>query len=299
VYLCVTRPEDSLAKLHVLVIGATARQGSAVVRALLQGGHRVRAMTRNLVHPVAGALRLRGARLAWVDLDEPARVADAMAGMDAVFALTPAGSAADAAREVERGVRIVEMAARAGVGHMVYASDMGAVHAAGVPRLERRKEIEAALHASGMPATVVCPAFFMENYLLPEWAHAIGAGRLPLALPPERKLQYVALPDLGRFVRTVLERAPEFAGQRACIASDELTPLEAAAVLARTLGHGVQHVPPDPAANPQPPVLYEDMNLNSGYADVVGLRRRYPEVNWHTLDGWARRQDWASATAQP
>jgi hypothetical protein len=31
-------------------------------------------------------------------------------------------------------------------------------------------------------------------------------------------------------------------------------------------------------------------------ADVVALRRDYPEVNWHTLDGWASRQNWHPLT---
>jgi hypothetical protein len=43
--------------------------------------------------------------------------------------------------------------------------------------------------------------------------------------------------------------------------------------------------------------LYELLERQGGCADVASLRRDYPEVNWHTLDGWAKRQTWDQAHA--
>src|SRR5688500_8384804 len=50
IFSCSLPGGNSLPKLDVLVVGATGQQGGAVARALLQGGHHVRALTRNLAH---------------------------------------------------------------------------------------------------------------------------------------------------------------------------------------------------------------------------------------------------------
>lgn len=282
-------------KLDVLVVGATGRQGGAVARSLLQGGHRVRALTRNMASRAADTLRLRGARLAWADLRDDRGLEDAARGVDAVFLVTTPRDGGPAL-EAEQGLRLAETVRRLDIPHLVFSSVAPATARSGVPAFDSKHEIEAFLHAARVPHTVVCPAFFMENLLGRVWIDGLRRSQLPLPLPPRTKLQQVALADFGRFVRLVLERRDEFIGSRVPIASDELSPIEAAATLARVIGLPIQHQPdagdrlrgeqPDAAA------LIDWTRDNTGPADVPGLRRRYDEVNWHTLDGWALRQDW-------
>jgi uncharacterized protein YbjT (DUF2867 family) len=284
-----------LAKLHVLVVGATGQQGSAVVRALLQGGHNVRAMTRNLAHPVADSLRLRGARLAWADLNDERRLGEAMNGVDAVFALTTPRDHGTA-METRQGLRLAELAQQKQVSHFVYSSLVGASALTGVPHFDSKHEVELFLKALGVPHTVISPAFFMDNLVSPSWLRHLQQGTLSLPLSSSRKLQQLAIADVGRFVRVVMEQRDRFVGQRVSIASDELTPIEMAATLARIIGQRVQHVAPDPAQlrarSAALAAMYEWLDRNGGNADVTALRREFPEVNWHTLDGWAKRQDW-------
>ena len=276
-------------KLDVLVVGATGRQGGAVARALLQGGHHVRALTRNLAHPAADALRLRGARLAWADLDDRPRLEDAAAGADAIFAVTtPFENGPET--ETRHGLTLIEVARTLGIPHLVYSSSMPAVRITGVPQHDSKHEVEAYLRASALPHTVVCPAFQMENLLTGRCLEHLRRGELALPLPENQKLQQIARLDIGRFIRIVLERRDEFLGRRVCIASDELTPVAMGATLARVLGHRVTFLPGgvhdcddrDNAAS----------HAAGACADIVALRSLYPDVNWHTLDGWARRQDW-------
>jgi uncharacterized protein YbjT (DUF2867 family) len=286
-------------KLDVLVVGSTGRQGNAVARALLLGGHNVRALTRNLAHPAANALRLRGARLAWANLDDHARMSDVVSGMDAVFAVTTPYDSSTAT-ETRHGLLLAELAHRHGVQHFVYSSSLGSERLTGVPTFDSKHEVEKFLLAAGIPHTVVSPAFFMENLLLPRWVSFLRNGELSLPLTPGRKLQQIAVADIGRFVRVVIEQRDSFIGRRVSIASDELTPIEMAASLARITGQRVRHVVPDPvqlaARNPAMAAMYEWLDRNGGAADVVALRRDFPEVNWHTLEGWARRQDWSILT---
>jgi uncharacterized protein YbjT (DUF2867 family) len=288
-----------LAKLDVLVVGATGQQGGAVARALLQAGHNVRALTRNLAHPDANTLRLRGARLAWADLDDERRLGDAVSGVQAIFALTTPREHGPAA-ETRHGLLLADLAHRHGVEHFVYSSAVGSAQHTGIPQFDSKHEIEQYLRALALPHTVLSPAFFMENLLSPRWLSFLQQGMLSLPLSPHRKLQQIAVADIGRFVRLVLARRDEFLGRRVSIASDELTPIEMAASLARIAGQRVQHVVPDPdrlrQRSPASAAMYDWLDRHGGAADVVALRRDYPEVNWHTLDGWARRQDWSVLT---
>lgn len=285
-------------RLDVLVVGATGRQGGAVAHALLQGGHNVRALTRNLAHPAADALRLRGARLAWADLDDEARLLDAARGVDAIFAVT-APAPKDPAAETRHGLQLAEVARRAGVAHFVYSSAMGADTLTSVPEYDRKHEIERYLAATRVPHTVVAPGFFMENILAEPWLTPLRRGELALPLPSNCRLQQTARADFGRFVRIVMEQPEKFLDQRICIASDELSPIEMTASLARTSGQRIQHVPMEPdALDPALAARFAWIAEHEGAADVPGLRRSFPQVNWHTLDGWAKRQNWPQILQQ-
>jgi uncharacterized protein YbjT (DUF2867 family) len=247
-----------LPKLDVLVVGSTGRQGGAVARALLRGGHDVRALTRNLAHPAAGELRLRGARLAWADLGDARALEQAARGANAVFVVTTGGPASEA----RYGLVLAEVARRLEIPHVVYSSALGATDWRDIPDSDGKHEVERYLRAEGVPHTIVCPAFFMENFLRSEWLTGPPERRLRLPLAPGDKLQQLAYVDHAQFVRLVLERRAEFLGRRIGIAADELTPLEIAA---------------------------------TARIDITELRERYPEVNWHTLADWARRQDWKTS----
>ncbi|HUF51739.1 MAG TPA: NmrA/HSCARG family protein [Longimicrobiales bacterium] len=282
-------------KLDVLVVGSTGRQGGAVARSLLQGAHHVRAMTRTLAHPAADTLRLRGARLAWANIDDMARLEDVARGVTAIFAVTTARGHG-AAVETQHGLALIELARRLEVEHLVYSSSMAASSFTGVPELDSKHEIEQYLRTSGVPHTIVCPGFFMEDLLRAPLLDPLRRGELSLPMSANRKLQQIAMADIGRFVRVVLEQREAVLGKRICIASDELTPIEMAATLARVAGQRIQHDPLAPYLREHDPgtaALFDWLDRNDGCSDVVALRSTYPQVNWHTLDGWAKRQDWS------
>jgi uncharacterized protein YbjT (DUF2867 family) len=279
--------------LTVLVTGATGRQGGAVARALLAKGHKVRALTRKPESPAAEALRVAGAGTVPGDFDDRASLARAMAGVDAVFAMTTPFENGPSA-ETRDGIALVDAAKAARVRHFVYSSVCGADKATGVPHFESKWRVEQHLGASDVPFTVLGPVYFMENAFGPWSLPGLQAGALARSLPPGRRLQQVAVASLGSFAALVLERRDRMRGRRIDVASDELTGTEEAEILSRVTGRKI--------AFSQTPIenirgMSKDMALMFEWFDRVGygaelarLRQEYPEVTWLRFSDWAAGQ---------
>lgn len=294
-------------QLTVLVAGATGRQGGAVAHALLAAGHHVRALTRNLAHPSAERLMRRGARLAWASFDNAEIIEESAQNVDAIFAMTsPFESGTDA--EIRHGVLLADVAKRVGVKHLVYSSTEAASQRTGVAHFDSKYEVEQYIRAIGVPYTIVAPVFFMENFVTRRYLDHFRDNRLPMPLGASKKLQQVAIADIGRFVTLVLERGAALQGKRIAIASDELTGIETAATLARVVGRPIVYEEQSPSAVAEyDKVLgatFEWIAGNESGADVAELRKQF-DIGWHTLDGWAKQQDWEfllnmqPATAEP
>ncbi|MEV5238112.1 NmrA/HSCARG family protein [Streptomyces cinnamoneus] len=281
--------------LTIAVTGATGAQGGATARALLAAGHRVRALTRNPGSPAADALRGLGADVRHADFDDPASLDAALAGADSLFAVTtPFGT--DIATETRQGKALVDAAAAARLGHVVFTSAAHADRGTGVPHYESKYAIEQHLRAAGVPWTVIAPVAFMDNYASGWTLDGLRDGTFAWPMPTGCPLTLIPAADIGAFAALVLQRRDEFLGRRIDIASDELTPGAIAEALGVATGR--------PVAHQEVPLAYvrsrsEDLAAMFAYfatvgldVDVAGLRRDYPEVGWHTFADWAAAQDW-------
>ncbi len=285
--------------LHVLVTGATGRQGGAVVRRLLARGHRVRAVVRDPRAPAAAALRAGGVELYAGSVEDPAALALAAQLVDAAFLVGPPGGGEPAA-ETRGGTAAVDAFREADLPFLVYSSAASANRSTGVPQFDRKFAVETHLRSAGIPFAVLAPVSFMENLAGPAGAAALSAGRLPAGFGPDRKAQLVALDDLGAFVSLAVEQAPRFRGQRVEVASDEPTGAEAAAVLSRQLGRPIRCEAAAPDASRGPPAtddarLVDWLERHGFSVDVERLRRDYPAVGWHRFAEWAAEQSWTAA----
>ena len=279
----------------VLVTGATGQQGGAVVEALLTRGHHVRALTRNSASPAANRLREQGVEIAVGDFTDRDSLVRAARGADAVYAMsTPYERGAE--KEIAQGMTVTDAAKAAGVAHFVYSSVASANRATGIRHFDGKYAVEKHLQASGVPYTVVAPVFFMENLLQPWTLPGLRQGKLTMALPAGRPLQQIAVADIGAFVAAVIERGDSASGRRFDIAGDELTGNEAAAILSKVTGREVHYegFPPDVlrAQSEEMAVMFEWFDRTGYAADIKGLRRDFPAVQWHTFEEWARQQDW-------
>lgn len=286
--------------LTIAVTGATGAQGGATTRALIAAGHRVRALTRQPDAPAADALRRLGAEVCRADFDDRGSLDAALAGADSLFAVTtPFGT--DTATEVRQGVSLVDAAAGAGVGHIVFTSAAHADRATGVPHYDSKYAVEQHLQASGVPWTVIAPAAFMDNYASGWTLDGLREGAFAWPMPAHVPLTLIPACDIGAFATLALQRRDEFVGRRIDIASDELTAAGMAEVLAAAAGRPIVHreVPlahvrdfsDDLAA------MFEYFTTRGLTVDTAALRRDFPEVGWHTFADWAAGQDWPALLA--
>jgi uncharacterized protein YbjT (DUF2867 family) len=151
------------------VTGATGNAGAAVVRALTEGGHDVRALVRQGredalpgdVEPVTG------------DLNDPSTFADALTGARGIFLL----SGYEGLSELLAALR------RAGVARIVLLSGSGA-SGGDLDNAVARYQIltERAVRESGLPWTFLQPNSFMTNTF--QWIPQLREGdviRAPFA----------------------------------------------------------------------------------------------------------------------
>jgi len=273
----------------VLVLGVTGQQGGATARHLLAGGWHVRGLTRNASSPAARRIEALGVELVEGDMEQPATLEAAMAGVHGVFSVQPPTwdpTPETDAHEARIGRLVADVAREAGVRHFVYASVTGA-DAITAARPDYKAAVEQHIRALDLPATILRPVTFMENYALPPQGLAAGTFYEPTA--PGVRIGLVAVDDIGFFAALAFRAPDRFIGKTVDIAGDFLTPPEVASALGAALGRSVayRHVPPESLSTPIVAALYEWVN-RSGYPeiDVGALRALHPGLL--TFEDWLR-----------
>ena len=280
----------------VLVTGATGRQGGAVIRYLLPKGWKLRALTRNAASHAAQELVRQGVEMAQGDLEDPASIERAARGVYGIYSVQDFW-AVGAKREVEQGKNLADAGKKAVVEHFVYSSVGGAERNSGVDHWESKWEVEKHIRSLGLPATILRPVGFMENYYVDQVEIGILKGKLMDPIRADKPYQTIATDDIGAFAALAFERPKEFIGLELEIAGSELTNPEAAKVFSRVLGKPVKF-----QRLPMPMVrlvlgkemyrMFRWFNTTGFKADIAGLRRQYPEVHLHTLEEWLRNEGW-------
>jgi uncharacterized protein YbjT (DUF2867 family) len=290
-----------LARGPILVTGATGRQGGAVIRHLLARGAVPRALTRDPTTPRARQLAGRGVELARGDMDDPDSLKHAIAGAYGVYSVQDFWTVG-AKREVQQGKNVADAARAVGTEHLVFSSVGGAERNARIDHWDSKWEIEQYIRRVGLPATMIRPASFMENYYIPAVERGLLQGRLLDPVKSDRPYQTIATDDIGKFVALAFERPQEFIGTALEIAGSELSNRQAAQVFARVLGRPVKFW-----RMPMPIVrvalgkeffqMFRWFNDGGYRADVEGLRTRYPELGLRTLEDWLREEGWENRRA--
>ena len=158
-----------------LIVGATGSLGGQVAKALLSRGERVRVTCRPASpsrqanrHTDPDELHRLGAEVVEADLTRPETLAAALRGVESV--LMTASATKRAAPDTVESVDVAGAAAlagaaeEAGVGHFVYLSVRGV--SPDVPGIHAAKwAAESAISATGVRATFVRPAMFMEDWI--------------------------------------------------------------------------------------------------------------------------------------
>ena len=280
----------------LLVTGATGRQGGAMICHMLGKGWTLRALTRSPNSRAAQELTRQGVEVVQGDLEDPASLERATRGVHGVYSVQDFWSVG-AKREVAQGKNLAEAAKKAGVEHFVYSSVGGAERNSGIDHWESKWEIEKHIRKVGLPATILRPAAFMENYYIDQVEIGILKGKLADPIRADKPYQTIASEDIGAFAALAFERARDFIGLELEIAGSELTNPEAAQVFSRVLGKPVKF-----QKLPMPMVrlvlgkefyqMFHWFNEAGFKADIASLRRRCPEVQLQTLEEWLRNEGW-------
>ena len=280
----------------VLVTGSTGRQGGGVIRHMLSKGWRLRALTRNSRSTAAQDLASLGVEIMSGDMEDPASLEKPVEGVYGVYSVQDFW-AVGARREVQQGNNLADAAKKAGVAHFVYSSVGGAERNSGIDHWESKWEVEQHIRKLNLPATMIRPAAFMENYYIDQVEIGILKGKLMDPVRGDKPYQTIAADDIGAFIALAFERPKEFIGEAVEIAGSELTNREAAEVFSRVLGRKVRF-----QRLPLPAVrlvlgkefyqMFRWFNASGFKADIETLRRRYPEIHLRTLEEWLRDEGW-------
>lgn len=275
----------------IAVFGATGRQGGAVVDALLQHEAPVRALVRDPGSDRAQGLAARGVELTAIRTDDPASLTAALTGVRAFYFMTPeANNLEEVEREVRIGTALVDAAVAARVPHVVFNSVFGADRESDVPHHDSKRIIEEHLRKSGLKATMVRPAPFMEE-MAPRLEQGEIVVRLPL--PDDAPLKMISLKDIGRVVAALLLGLAEAPGGVVELVGDELTGPQIAAVFGEHAGLPARYeaLPLSVLPTELDRVMFRQFaRMGEHPADLSSLHAIEPATL--TLAEWARSTGW-------
>lgn len=282
----------------IVVLGATGQQGGATARHLLAASVRVRILVRDRDKPAAQVLAAAGAELVVGDMLEADTLRRGFEGARGVFSVMTWRGPGGVEAEMQAGFNVAEAATQAGVAHLVYTSVASADRAPGVAHFESKREVELRIAALGIPATILRPVFFMDNF---RWqAAGIREGRLVQGIKPETRLQMIAVDDIGGIAALVFGAPEKWIGWTIEIAGDELTMVEAAAVFSARLGRPVEYS----AEHENRPGGGEGARKMAEWFDQVGYQVDIAEVRamWPAVKdfaGFVAGAEWLEASPEP
>jgi len=221
--------------MTILVTGATGTIGRQVVQQLVQRGASVRALVRD----PAKADFAPGVEVVQGDLLDPDTLRGAFTGVSAFFllnAVTP--------DEFTQALIALNVARQAGVERVVYLSVIHSDHYVNVPHFAAKFGVERMIEQMGFSATILRPAYFMNNELtIKDAVQAYGVYPMPIGA---RGLAMVDPRDIGEVAAIALiHRAhasrPMPLERINLVGPDTLTGGDAAAIWSSVLGRPIAY----------------------------------------------------------
>jgi len=292
-----------MAARRILVVGATGKQGGAIIDALLSQSKthnhpiRILALTRNPSSPSAQHLAANPLiELIQGDPTSPSAIFTQASPIDALFCVTVHGKPG---AEEAQAAGLIDASIAHGVRHFVFSSaDRGGekvsdVTPTPVPHIASKYRIEEYLKraAAGtqMTWTMLRPVTFMEN-LTPDF---VGKGFAAMwNQVGERPVQLVAVKDIGYFGARALLEPEEWSGRAVGIAGDRLNFGEACKVFKEVTG---KDMPTTfcivgtvlKTAMPDIGAMFEWFKTGGYDVDIGACREEFPELQ--DFATWLRR----------
>jgi uncharacterized protein YbjT (DUF2867 family) len=249
--------------MTILVTGATGTIGRHVIDQLVKRGADVRALVRDPAKAdfPAGVAAVQG------DLLNPDSLRGAFAGVSTLFLLN-----AVVPDEFTQALIALNLAREAGVERVVYLSVIHSDRFVNVPHFAGKFGVERMIEQMGFSATILRPAYFMNNELtIKDAIQAYGVYPMPIG---GKGLAMIDARDIGEIAAIELIRR-ENATQPLplerinLVGPDTLTGADAAAIWSEALGRPIAYAGDDTAGfeqnlrNFMPAWMAYDMRLMS------------------------------------
>ena len=220
-----------------VILGATGHIGSAVARSLLEAGEAVTVVTRDARK--AGQWRAEGAEAAVADVNDAPRLREVFRQGRRAFLLNPpAHPSTDTDAEEARSIRnIVEALDGSGLEKVVVLSTYGARPGEHCGDLTQLYNLEQAVKAQAIPATILRAAYLMSNW--DNLLESARGGTLPVMYPADLEIPMVAPADVGRVAACLLREPVDATGLRAVEGPERYACADVAAAFATALGRPV------------------------------------------------------------
>ena len=223
----------------ILVTGGTGKQGGAVARNLIQHGYTVKALTRNPDSPNAIALKNQNVIVVKGDLNKPNTYREHLTGLHGIFSVQTFENGIS--KEIQQGTGLATLAMESGVKHFVYSSAIGAHLNTGVPHLDSKFVIENHIRKLTMPFTIIRPASFYENFLIPQVKKGILKGKLTQTINSDTIMPYIATDDIGKAAIKIFANFQDYSGKTVTLGNEQLDSLELAEKFSSALNKKVEY----------------------------------------------------------
>ena len=225
----------------ILVTGATGNTGRAIVDALARRGALVRAMVR------AEADRAKlpaGVPAVVADFDDLASIAAALEGAGRAYLVTPSSERAE-----EQQRRFADLAAKAGLRHLVVLSQLAAGVHSPVRFLRYHAAVEQHVRDLGIPYTFVRPNLFFQGLLA--FAGTISSQGRFYAPIGDATISAIDVRDIADVAAVTLTEAGHEGATYTLTGPASITHTQIAAALTAALGRDVTFtdVPPEAFAD--------------------------------------------------
>lgn len=187
--------------MSILVTGSTGTVGSQVLKQLSASGFDVRGLTRSpaQARSPAGVTAVPG------DLSDLDSFRAAMEGVSTLFLLAP-----NVADELTQAMQALTVAKEVGVKGIVYLSVFKGAAYADVPHFAGKHTVENMIDALALPATVLRPAYFIQNDLRQkDVLTTAGIYAMPIG---DKGISMVDVRDIGDIAASELVRREQAAG---------------------------------------------------------------------------------------
>jgi uncharacterized protein YbjT (DUF2867 family) len=277
----------------IVVMGATGRQGGAVVRQLLAEGRRVRGVTRSPDSNIARGLAALGVEVVRADMADPDAMREACAGVHGVFCVqNPMISGEDG--ELAQGRNVVDAAADARVSHLVYGSAGPGTPDTGVAAWDVKLEVAAYARSRGLPLTVLRPMAFMELMTDKDLYPPVAAWHLmPKLVGEQRPIPWLSADDLGAIAARAFADPTSYVGSDLPLAADLRTLAECRTIWRRVTGRSPRRFPMplslfERFVNPDLTRMWRWLATHEVDVDLADTRAHHPTVA--TVEEFIRRR---------